>query len=99
MEWNTFLKIGLFPVIYVKAGHCLFRFYPNVAWIDQYIDKKPTTIDGKHIENKQALRRLDKLLCFINKRCIIQKTKEYREIEDSQRMADKYIYNYIYADI
>lgn len=40
-----------FVLIFVKAGHCLFGSFPNIAPYDQYENKKPLHIDVRRMEN------------------------------------------------
>lgn len=59
-----------FALIFVRAAHCLFGSFPNIAPNDQYEDKKPVHIDDRRMKNilKKILKNL-----FV---CKIQKTRK-----------------------
>lgn len=45
-----------FAVISVKAGHCLFGSFPNIARNGRYEDKKPLDIDGSALKTNDAVK-------------------------------------------
>lgn len=59
-----------FALIFVRAAHCLFGSFPNIAPNDQYENKKSVHIDDRRM--KKILQKILKNL-FV---CKIQKTQK-----------------------